>query len=87
MHYSWDTEEAFATWHSSAKAALGIPHANRNSKTGDVDASAAWTSEYTQLQTDDNGVLFAKVEDEVANNLSEGLGAPYEPLLGTGDIS
>ena len=87
MYYTWESQEAFDAWHSSAKAALGIPRANRNSKTGDVDTSAAWTVEYTQLQTDDNGVLFAKVEDEVANNLPEGLGTPHEPLLGTGDIS
>lgn len=86
MYYSWETEEAFEAWHSTAKAALGIPRASRNFKTGDVDISAAWTVEYTQLKTDDNGVLFAKVEDEVAANLSEGLGTPHDPLLGTGDV-
>lgn len=81
MHYKWESEEAFEAWHSVVKKALGIPHPNRNNKTGDVDINAAWTTEYTRLQTDDNGVLFAKVEDQIAAHLTEGLGTPYEPYF------
>ena len=81
MFYSWESQEAFDAWHSVVKQALGIPRANKNAKTGEIDLDAAWTTSYTELKTDDNGVLFAKVGDQVANNVPDGLGTPYEPYF------
>jgi len=79
MNYKWESDEAFKAWHSIVKEALGIPYANKNSATGEIDENATWTTAYTALRTDDNGVKFAKVEEEIATQFSEGLGEPYEP--------
>jgi len=79
MNYKWETEKAFDNWHSVVKEALGIPYANKNSATGEIDESATWTTAYTALRSDDNGVKFAKVEEEISTQFSEGLGEPFEP--------
>jgi len=79
MYYTWESDEAFEAWHSVVKEALGIPYANKNSATGEIDENASWTTAYTALKTDHNGVKFAKVEEEIAQQFSEGLGEPFEP--------
>jgi len=81
MNYKWESDEAFEAWHSVVKEALGIPYPNKNSKTGEIDENATWTTAYTALRTDDNGVKFAKVEEEIAQQFSEGLGEPHEPYF------
>lgn len=80
MNYKWESDEAFEAWHSVVKEALGIPYANKNSATGEIDENATWTTAYTNLNTDDNGVKFARVEDSVAEQFPEGLGEPHEPF-------
>lgn len=80
MHYSWDTEEEFNAWHNSVKASLGIPHPNKNFLTGEVDNTATWTTQYTELRTDDNGIMYARVEESVATEHPENLGVIYKPF-------
>lgn len=79
MNYAFISLEAFEAWHQKVKEGLGIPYPNRNSKTGKPDENATWTTEYTKLYKDDNGISFAKVEDKIAEKFSEGLGEPFEP--------
>jgi len=81
MFYAWQTEADFEAWHSVVKEALGIPYANKNSATGEIDENATWTTAYTSLSEDENGVKFARVEDEIAQQFSEGLGTPHEPYF------
>lgn len=86
MMYKWQTVEAFDAWHETVKEALGIPYPNVNSKTGEIDENATWTTAYTNLREDDNGVKFAKVEEEIAAQYSEGLGEPHEPYYNMEDF-
>jgi len=86
MHYTWESQEGFDAWHSVVKEALGIPYPNRNSKTGEVDENATWTTAYTELRTDDNGVQYAKVEDNIAEEFAEGLGTPHTPYFNIEEI-
>ena len=81
MYYSWETIEAFEAWHGPVMTALGIPFANRNAKTGEIDEDATWTTAYTELRVDDNSVKYAKVEDEIAERFPEGLGTPHTPYF------
>lgn len=81
MNYRWETAEAFEAWHSVVKQSLGIPFPNKNSATGKVDENATWTTSYTVLVQDDNGVKCAKVEQEIAEQFSVGLGDPYDPVF------
>jgi hypothetical protein len=77
MHYSWESEEAFDLWHNEVMSSLGIPHPNKNSETGELDQDATWTTAYTNLNISEDNVLYAKVEDEIAQQFSENLGTPY----------
>jgi len=86
MQYSWESQEAFDAWHLPVMQYLRMPYPNRNSKTGEVDENASWTTAYTELKTDDNGVLFAKVEDNIAKQFADGLGTPHTPYFNIGDI-
>ena len=81
MYYSWATVKSFNSWHKQVKTSLGIPYANRNSKTGEIDEDATWTTAYTELSEDDNSVKYAKVEHEIAETFSEGLGTPHTPYF------
>jgi len=77
MWYSWADISAFNVWHDAACAALGIPHPNRNAKTGQVDESAQWTTAYTEPIVGDD--VRAYVEADVAALVPEGLGVPCDP--------
>lgn len=86
MFFKWESEEAFEAWHKNVKSGLGIPYANKNAATGEIDENASWTTSYTTLKADDNGVKFAKVEDKIAQQFSEGLGEPHEPYYDPEEI-
>lgn len=86
MYYKWETEKAFEAWHLVVKEALGMPYPNKNSKTGEIDENATWTTSYTSLRTDDNKAKFAKVEEKIAQQFLEGLGEPYEPYYNMEEI-
>jgi len=86
MYYKFESGEAFEAWHSVVKEALGIPYPNKNSATGEIDENATWTTAYTALRTDDNGIEFAKVEADIAEQFSEGLGEPHEPYYNIEEI-
>jgi hypothetical protein len=77
--YAWPTEDDFDAWHTSAKAALGIPYPGVNQATGEVDESAQWTTAYTdviEVVADD---WRAYVEADVAALVPDGLGTPCDP--------
>lgn len=80
MYYSWASEDGFNIWHSAVKNVLGIPHPNLNHSTQSVNEEATWTTQYTQLMTDDEGVLYAKVSDKIAEQFPENLGSVYQPV-------
>lgn len=81
MYYSWESQEKFDIWHEEVKISLGIPYPNKNFNTGETNEDASWTTSYTVLLTDDEGVLFAKVSDEIAASNQENIGTPYQPVF------
>lgn len=79
MYYLWPTKADFNTWHDTVCTALGIPHANCNAATGEIDDDAQWTTSYTvvtEVAADD---WRAFVEDKIATQFPDGLGVPSEP--------
>jgi len=78
MHYSWESQEAFDLWHEGVMQALGIPHANKNLSSGRVDKKAQWTLSYTILNVTKDNILYAKVEDEIAQQFPDNLGEQYD---------
>lgn len=46
MWCTWLSVDEFEAWHLEVKGMLGIPHPNRNVRTGVVDEGAAWTTEF-----------------------------------------
>ena len=80
-YYKWESVADFENWHTAVKSALGIPYANKNAATGEIDEDSTWTTAYTNLRTDLDGALFAEVEESVANNFVDGLGIIFIPNL------
>lgn len=79
MHYAWNARTDFDAWHDTVCDALGIPHPNRNTATGEIDYDAQWTTAYaeaTEVTADD---WRAFVEDDIAARFPDGLGTPSEP--------
>ena len=76
--YTWATIEAFDAWHEVVKQALGLPRPGINAKTGHVDVTAAWTTGYTTITEVAEGDYRAMVQDKIAEQFSEGLGAISE---------
>jgi hypothetical protein len=84
--YTWPTEADFDAWHNPVVEALNLPRIGYNAKTGDPDPDAAWTTEYTtatEVAADD---WRAPVEQHIASDYPDGLGAPSEPPLAPEDI-
>jgi hypothetical protein len=76
--YTWTTVEAFDAWHDVVKQALGLPKPGINAKTGHVDVTAAWTTDYTSIIEVVEGDYRAMVQESIAEQFSEGLGALSE---------
>lgn len=76
--YSWISLAAFDAWHSTVCNGLGIPHPNYNAATGEIDSDAAWTTKYTDVYEVAPDDWRAIVYDDIANDYSDGLGAPSE---------
>ena len=79
MFYSWLTVNVFNSWHADACTALGIPHANINQATGEIDENAQWTTAYTEAVVVADDDVRAYVEQSVAELVPDGLGTPSEP--------
>lgn len=78
MFYVWSSVDAFNSWHDATCTLLGIPHANRNSATGEIDEDAQWTTAYTEVIKIAEDDWRAYVEDKVAELNPDGLGVPSD---------
>lgn len=78
MWYKWSDIESFNVWHDAACIELGIPHANYNVATGELDSEAQWTTAYTNSVAVADGVC-AVVDAEIAELISDNLGVPCDP--------
>jgi hypothetical protein len=76
--YTWATVEAFDAWHEVVKQALELPKPGINAKTGHVDVTATWTTDYTSITEVAEGDYRAMVQESIAEQFSEGLGAISE---------
>lgn len=79
MWYSWSSYADFTAWHDATCAALGIPHPNRNAATGEIDYDAQWTTAYTEVTEVVADDWRAFVEDDIAAQFPDDLGAPSQP--------
>lgn len=66
MWYSWSDPALFISWHQDTCALLGIPRPGRNASTGEIDATAEWTTSYTTAFIVSGNDIRAFVENEVA---------------------
>lgn len=76
--YTWASQEAFDSWHEPVVASLQLPRPGTNLRTGHVDVTAAWTTAYTQVTEVAEGDWRAVVEQHIAEQFGDGLGAVSE---------
>lgn len=66
MWYRWASAQDFFAWHKDTCVLLGLPRPGRNVLTGEIDATAEWTTSYTTAFIIDETDFRAFVEDSVA---------------------
>jgi hypothetical protein len=80
--YKFKSQELFDVWHDLVKSHLGIPYANKNLETGEVDANAQWTTSFIEPVIVKENDLRIYLTDEYEQAYSEELGelttSPYD---------
>lgn len=78
MWYSFVSFDNFSIWHDSVCTGLGIPHPCVNAATGEIDENSQWVEAYTNVIEISENDWRAFIENDIAVNYSDGIGAPCD---------